>query len=309
MKICLVVNDRLPVKNYGGTQRIVQWLAKEFVLKGHHVTLIAKPGSHLPGVTTIGANNAQEAHAAIPTDVDIVHFHAWEPQAEFDKPWIYTLHGNSSNLNELPSNTVCISANHAQRHHCKTYVYNGVDPEEFIFQEEKKDHLLFFSKVRRRVKGAKRALQLAKAYDQSLVVAGGYRFDLLKVGGLMESLRSNVTFLGEISGDKKALAFAQAKALLFPIDWNEPFGLVMIESLLSGTPVIATARGSTPELLNSDVGAFFESDEEFGDALAHAMKCRPHDCRDWAVTHFSSSVCAQNYLKVYECVLDGDDVF
>lgn len=309
MKICLVVNDKLPVKNYGGTQRIVQWLAKEFVLQGHQVTLIAKPGSHLPGVTTIGANTAQEAHAAIPADVDIVHFHAWEPQQAFEKPWIYTLHGNSSNLSELPTNTVCISADHAKRHQCKTYVYNGVDPGEFIFQESKQNHLLFFSKVRRRVKGAKRALELAKAYDQPLVVAGGYRLDLLKVGGFMESLRKDVTFLGEISGEKKALCFAQAKALLFPIDWNEPFGLVMIESLLSGTPVIATARGSTPELVNSDVGAFFERDEEFGDALAHALTCRPSVCRDWAVTHFSSSVCAQNYLKVYERVLNGENIF
>ena len=141
MHICLVVNAKIPVQKYGGTERIVQWLATEFVRAHHQVTLIGLPGCELPGVNCIAATNAQEAQAAIPDNVDIVHFHAWEPQNTFRKPWIYTLHGNSTSPEDLPKNTVCISANHAKRHGREVFVYNGRDPGEFIFQEQKRDHL------------------------------------------------------------------------------------------------------------------------------------------------------------------------
>lgn len=309
MHICLVINAKVPVKKYGGTERIVQWLATEFVRAGHQVSLVGLPGCELPNVTCIAATNAQEAQDAIPGDVDIVHFHAWEPQQSFRKPWIYTLHGNSTEPERLPKNTVCISANHAKRHGREAFVYNGIDPDEFVFQEHKKDHLLFFSKVRRRVKGARRALKLAKQEKQSLVVAGGYRLDLLKVGGLIDSLRLGVHFVGEVGGADKAACFSDAKALLFPIDWEEPFGLVMIEALMSGTPVIATPRGSVPELINDKVGALFDRDEDFAAALAHALACKPEDCRTWALANFSSKVCSENYFKLYQRVVNGEVVF
>ncbi len=309
MHICLVCNAIIPVLKYGGTERIVQWLAKEFVRAGHQVTLVGPPGSALLGVTCVEASNAHEAQQAIPDSVDIVHFHAWAPHDAFHKPWIYTLHGNSTDPESLPKNTVCISADHAKRHGRQVFVYNGIDPDEFIFHENKKDHLLLFSKVRRRVKGARRALKLAKENRQSLVVAGGYRLDLLKVGGLMDSLRPGVHFVGEIGGAIKAACFAEAKALLFPIDWEEPFGLVMIEALMSGTPVIATPRGSVPELINTKVGALFEQDKDFGAALAHASTCKPQDCREWAEANFSSKVCADNYFQLYQRVVSGEVVF
>jgi len=309
MYICLVVAAKIPVKKYGGTERIVQWLAAEFVKKGHKVCLVGLPGCDLPHVTCISATTAQEAWRAIPPDVDIVHFHSWEPPDSFEMPWIYTLHGNSETPDLLPRHTVCISADHARRHRRSVFVYNGVDPSELIYQEAKSDHLLFFSKVRRRVKGAARALRLARTYNEKLVVAGGYRFDLLKVGGLMDSLRPGVSFRGELGGAEKAAVFAQAKVFLFPIDWQEPFGLVVIEALLSGTPVLATRRGSLPELIDEGVGAFFETDEQFPDALAQAAACKPADCRDWALAHFSSQVCARRYLDLYERVLKDSAFF
>lgn len=309
MHICLVVAGKIPVEKYGGTERIVQWLAEEFVKRGHKVCLVGWPGSNLPGVTCLAATSADEARRAIPRDVDIVHFHSWEPLDDYDRPWVYTLHGNTKTPDQLPQNTVCLSADHARRHGQKVFVYNGVDPDEFVFQDKKTDHLLFFSKVRRRVKGARRALRLAKSHNQAMVVAGGFRFDLLKVGGLLDSLRPGVSFRGELGGTEKALVFAQAKALLFPIDWEEPFGLVVVESLMSGTPVIATRRGSLPELINDKVGAFFETDEQFSAALSQAQSCRPSDCRDWAMAHFSSAICAQNYLRLYEQVIQDQAFF
>lgn len=309
MHICLVVNALIPVKKYGGTERIVQWLAQEYVRMGHQVTLVAKAGSVLDGVTCLPAKSKQEAWGRVPATADIVHFHAWEPSNDFPFKWLYTLHGNSTNPQSLPAHTVCISADHARRHGRSVYVYNGVDPTEFVFKEKKQDHLLFFSKVRRRVKGARRALKLAKDVNESLVVAGGYRLDLIKVGGLLDSLRPGIKFVGEAGGTKKASLFSNAKALVFPIDWEEPFGLVMIESLMSGTPVIATPRGSVPELIPHQVGALFSSDDEFPEAMERALACSPHACRDWAMVKFSSKVCAQNYLNLYERVVDGESIF
>lgn len=309
MHICLVVNAVIPVHKYGGTERIVQWLAQEFIRMGHQVTLVAKPGSAIQGVTCLPAVTKEAAWQCIPATVDIVHFHAWAPPDDFPLKWIFTLHGNDPHPETLPAHTVCISADHARRHQRSLFVYNGIDPDEFVFQEKKQDHLLFFSKVRRRVKGARRALKLTKAFNQPLVVAGGYRLDLLKVGGLWDSLRPNVRFVGEAGGARKAALFSNARALLFPIDWEEPFGLVIIEALMSGTPVIATPRGSVPELVPNQVGALFSSDEEFPVALERALACSPQACRDWAMQNFSSSICAQNYFALYERVLNTEVVF
>lgn len=309
MKICLVCNMRLPVNKYGGTERIVQWLIQEYVKKGYPVTLVAPKGSYMQGVTCIPANNHEQALIAIPKDVDIVHFHGWPPASDFDLPWLYTLHGNDSDLSKLPQNTVCISANHAERHKKKTFVYNGINPDEFIYREQKKEYLLFFSLIRRKDKGAARALKLARTYKIPMIFAGGSRFDLIKAGGLLDSFHPRTEFVGKTGGNAKAQYFANAKAMLFPISWEEPFGLVVIESLLSGTPVIATPRGSVPELVPSDVGALFTEDEQFPEALEKALSCSPQHCRDWAMTYFSSAVCAKNYLNLYDRLVSGEDVF
>lgn len=288
---------------------MVEWLVAELIRQQHEVILVAPPGSRIPGVRLIEARTREEALAMIPQDVDIVHFHGWPPSDDFALPYVFTLHGNEKNPESLPKNTVFISANHAARHGGVHFVYNGIDPGEFRFEREKKDFLLFFSKVRRRVKGARRALKLAKCERQSLVVAGGSRFDLLKVGGFWDSLRPGVQFLGEIGGVQKAKYFSEAKALVFPIDWEEPFGLVMIEALMSGTPVVATRRGSVPEIVHEKVGAIFETDDEFPRALAQALACSPEDCRYWAQENFSMQVCARNYLDLYGKYLSGDVVF
>ena len=306
MHICLVTSSKIPVKKYGGTERIVEWLALEFLKLGHQVTLVALPGSAIQGVNVIEASSKEEALERVPVDADIVHFHGWPPSDDFHLPWVYTLHGNHPQVDTLPKNTVFISQNHADRHGGGVHVYNGINPDEFVFDEKKDDYLLFFSKVRRRVKGARRALKLTRETRQNLLVAGGYRVDLLKVGGFFDSFRPGVKFVGEVGGTEKANYFSKAKALVFPIDWEEPFGLVMVEALMSGTPVIATPRGSVPEIIHEGVGALFSSDEEFSAALEHALACTPQNCRQYAMGRFSIRVCAQNYLSVYQRCKSGE---
>ena len=309
MKICFVCDMRLPTKKYGGTERVVEWLVMEFLKMGHTIVLVAPTGTSIQGVTCIAADSHEEALLAIPGNVDIVHFHARPPESDFALPWLYTLHGNAQDISLLPKNTVFISRNHAERHQGRLFVYNGVNPAEFVFREQKKDYLLFLSLIRRKDKGAARAMKLARRYGMEAVFAGGTRLDLLKSGGFLDSFHPMLHFVGKVAGPEKAEYFANAKALLFPINWDEPFGLVLIESLMSGTPVIATPRGAVPELITPDVGALFTDDDMFGDALERALSCSPKVCRDWAVTNFSSSVCAANYFTLYERILSGEHVF
>jgi glycosyltransferase involved in cell wall biosynthesis len=309
MKICLVCDTRLPTKKYGGTERVIEWLIMEFLKLGHTIVLVAPTGTSLSGVTCIPADTHEAALLAIPCDVDIVHFHARPPVSDFALPWLYTLHGNAPDVSVLPKNTVFISKNHAERHQGKFFVYNGVNPEEFVFRKQKKDYLLFFSLIRRKVKGAERAIKLARRYGIPAVFAGGSRVDLIKAGGVLASFHPLIKFVGKVSGQEKAEYFSNAKALLFPINWEEPFGLVLIESLMSGTPVVATPRGAVPELITPDVGALFTDDDMFPEALERACSCSPKVCRDWAITHYSSSVCASNYLELYERIVSGEEVF
>ncbi|NTV97641.1 MAG: glycosyltransferase family 4 protein [Chlorobiaceae bacterium] len=309
MNICLVFDLRLPTKKYGGTERVIEWLVLEYLKKGHSITIVAPSGTAVEGVQCIPADSHEQALKAIPRNSDIVHFHAWPPVNDFELPWLFTLHGNATDISTLPKNTVFISANHAARHHSKLFVYNGINPDEFVFNERKKDYLLFIALIRRRVKGAERAIHLARRYRFPVLFAGGSRIDLLKAGGLLSSFHPLLTFVGKVAGQEKARYFSDAKALLFPIFWEEPFGLVLIESLMSGTPVIATPRGSVPELIPAEVGALFTDDDMFPEALEKAQSCSPHLCREWAMTYFTSSICATNYLKLYERILSGESVF
>lgn len=308
IKICLVNDTRLPTKKYGGTERLIGWLIMEYLKSGHSVSLVGPTGTDVPGVSCIPADSREEALQAIPRDTDIVHFHSWPPPGDFDLPWVYTLHGVSNGA-VLPRNTVFISRNHAHQHKGNVVVYNGVNPDELIFRERKQDYLLFFSLIRRRAKGAERAIRLSRRYGHTTMFAGGRRWDLLKGGGFLESIHPDLHFLGKVAGRQKAELFADAKALIFPISWEEPFGLVLVESLMSGTPVVGTPRGAVPELVPPAVGALFTEDEEFPEALDRAMACSPADCREWAMSNFSSSVCASNYLALYERVLSGEDPF
>ena len=308
MNITLVCgNPTPPIRSYGGTERVVAWLAEGLVDCGVNVTLISPKSPPIRGVKQIPVSKASGALSALPTTSDIVHFHGWVPEYidEYEH-WITTLHGNSQDLDKIPHRTCFVSKNHAERHNRKAFVYNGVDPKEFIFNENKKKHLLFFSKMVRRAKGAHVALDLANRFDFDLHFAGGKRIELLKFGKFLKTFGNNIKFLGELSGLEKAYAFANARALLFPIQWEEPFGLVVIESLLSGTPVIATRFGAIPEILTSDVATFFNSEEDFLGAFDRTFELSSRYCREYALENFSSIKMARSYLEIYSRIKDGD---
>ena len=313
MKVVIVTNQVIPPqKAYGGTDRVVYWLIKGLLaMRECELVLISRKGSEvIDGVRCIHVSSADEAERSIPPDPDVVHFHGWVPPTiNNHSNWFCTLHGNEPNTHTLASKTCCISADHARRHDKNIFVYNGVDPSEFVYApEEKNDSLLFFSKIRRRSKGASEAVRLACKFDIPLIMAGGYWFDLIKVGGLFSALVGRVSVIGEIDGPRKAEVFAKASALLFPIEWDEPFGLVMVEALLSGTPVIAKPRGSVSEIVNEEIGAVFTTDAEFLKAVKYAASIDPSKSREYALANFSHLTMAKNYLNLYRKISSKEEV-
>lgn len=290
MKITQISHYKLPVKNYGGIQRIIEWLSKALVQLGHTVYLVSQKGTDIPGTILIPTpKNVTDYTPYIPHDTDVVHYHS-TPLVFPDKPFLVTIHGNGKPDEKFLPNTVFLSRNHAARHDSNRYVYNGIDPNEFIYKDNKDDYILFLSKVSRSIKGVDTAVELAKKLNFKLIIAGGRRLNF----------RKNIKYVGEVDGRDKAILLAGAKALLFPIRWKEPFGLVVTEAHISGTPVITTNWGAMPELVPEDVGYRCDSNDELAHAIESIERISPSNCRKWALQNFTSEIMARSYLREYE---------
>jgi glycosyltransferase involved in cell wall biosynthesis len=305
MHVVHVSRWRLPVVGYGGVPRVVSWLAKAQAEQGDQVTILGPPGSSCPGVTSIAVavpkgvpDYSPYIGPYIPRDSDIIHFHHIST-VEPCVPWVLTAQGNSPGELTYMPNKIYVSRNHAERGGGTAFVHNGIDPAEFIYRERKDDYFLFLSKVSRRVKGVDVALRLARELGFRLVVAGGNRFGLRKTGGLWNSIRADVHFCGMVTGRRKAELLAGARALIFPIRWDEPFGLVVTEALVSGTPVITTPRGSMPELVTPDVGFLCDSYDALKLAVQRTGEIDPQACRRRVLEHFTNRHSAVAYRRYY----------
>lgn len=299
MRITLFWHDRLPVKGYGGTQRVVVWLARGLAELGHEVSLIAGPGSRVPEarlvpvdvkvMRTAGFNPA----AHLPPGTDILHSFVPIPQL-LDLPYVWTQEGNFRPGRIVPPRTIFVSGNHAERNGSRAFVYNGIDPSEFTFRAEKDDYDFFIGRLHRE-KGYQLAIEGAKRAGRKLVLAGGWR----------PNLRRGVRFIGSVDGEEKARWLAGARCLWMPAQWDEPFGLTLAEALMSGTPVLGTHCGSLPEIVSPDVGILADTLEELVEA-ARAIDARrnPEACRARAERWFTHRVMAEEYVRFYRQMIE-----
>jgi glycosyltransferase involved in cell wall biosynthesis len=314
MKILLVHPVRLPPRDYGGVERVVLWLAKGLLERGHQVFIAAEAGSVLPTgcqlIAVSASDPLEDWLRVLPDGVDLCHFMA--PLGEklwnsLPLPALLTVHGNGQPGEKFPKNSVFLSQDHAKRHDARVYVYNGIDPAEYLFEpQSKKDWNLFLSKTSWSVKNVRGAARWSELARRRLKIAGGHRPWALR---FKCQFSSYLDWVGPVAGRKKAEYLTQAQTLVFPVRWPEPFGLVVAEALMSGTPVIGSPQGSLVELISPQVGVLPRSPEEWIEVLSRSESlASPEVCRNWAMSRFHYLGMAENYEKIYRQVCGGADL-
>jgi len=309
MKIVINHPVLLPVLHYGGTERVVMWLVQTLHKMGHQVAVFAAPGSKMPvGIECITDRNALLARAS---EFDVMHSFTKldeEISNTFKGKFLVTIEGNGQLGEKFDRNTVFVSRNHAERHGAKIYVYNGLDLNELALSTSPRpNRFLFLSKTSWRVKNLKGAMALTSRHQQNLWIAGGESpYGLRTRVALKRMFGADWKWVGSVDQKAKAEFLVSGKAMMFPILWNEPFGIVMTESLTCGTPVLAHPYGSVPELLEFAPQCLMKNELDWKEALTGERKFpSPTESREWVSAHFSQEKMAENYLKLYEQVSSG----
>jgi glycosyltransferase involved in cell wall biosynthesis len=330
--------ESVPPRGYGGTERVVSYLTEALVDLGHRVTLFASgdsltrailepmapralrdaPGLHDPIAAHVRMLGAVYRRAK---EFDVIHCHTdylGLPLARFvDTPTVVTLHGRL----DLPGAEPCyreytpsalISISDAQRAPLTDVQFfatipHGLPRTLYPFRERADGYLAFVGRISPE-KRVDSAMRVARDAGLSLRIAAKVdpvdrAYFQSEIRPLLDSM-PNVEFFGELGDQAKAELLGGATALLFPIDWPEPFGLVMIEALACGTPVIARRRGSVPEVLRDGVTGFLcETETEMVDAIARLPQISRRRCREQFEARFSDRVMAKRYLDVYQRLL------
>lgn len=341
MRIAIVapVFESVPPKLYGGTERVVHALTEHLVQRGHDVTLFASgdsqtsarlepiwpcasrldPAAVDPLAAQIAALETVTQRAA---EFDIIHSHVDYHTFAFARrsatPIVTTLHGRLD-IPELQAiyrvygDLPVVSISHAQREPLRNLpvnwvatVYNGICIDHFTPSERPGDYLVFLGRIAPE-KRPDRAVAIAKAVGMPLKVAA--KVDKVDRDYYEEQIRPLfndplVEYIGEVNEQEKAELLRGAYALLFPIDWREPFGLVMAEAMAAGTPVVAMRGGSVEEVIvHGETGFICDSVEEMIAAVPRVAELDRRRCREHVERNFSAEVMAARYEEVYELLL------
>jgi glycosyltransferase involved in cell wall biosynthesis len=327
----------VPPRGYGGTELIVHELQRGLVCAGHDVTLFATGDSEGPDVRWVQERavwppdlSAELEHAHFAAreiareGYDLVHAHVPSIVAEAQSlgaPLIYTLHhAHDDRLSRLyrrssPSvRYVAISARQAALEpalRCDV-VHHGLDPERHPLGRGDGGYALFIGRLSS-CKAPDVAAEAARAAGVELAIAGELHDEPANPPGWAERVEHFLTWpgirrVGRVGGERKFALIGGARALLMPLRWEEPFGLVMIEAMLCGTPVIAFRRGSTPEVIDEGVTGFLVDDAtQMADALRRVGELDRSACRRHARARFSAARMARDYLRVYHAALSAED--
>ncbi|HEV8195621.1 MAG TPA: glycosyltransferase [Gemmatimonadales bacterium] len=297
MRVALLYHGRLPVERYGGTGRVVVWLARGLAELGHEVILLAGAGSRVPEAKLIPVDPALAERAdfdprpLLPAGIDLLHAH--RPMAVPGVPTLWTLHG-TANRSDYPPNMVALSQDHARRSGARAWVYNGLDPADYRFRAPKDDYDLFLGR-HHTAKGLSWAVAGARRAGHRLVVAGTWR----------TLPRPGVRIVGRIGGDRKRDLLAGAACLWMPARWDEPFGLTLIEAMVSGTPVLGTRRGALPEIVSPETGSLGDSVEDLVRLRPGIAQIDPEACRARVLARFTHRTMAESYVALYGGVVSG----
>jgi len=331
--------ESVPPKYYGGTERVVSYLTEELVHQGHEVTLFASGDSVTKARLVSGCQRSLRldkqcidklAHQTVmlervfqrAAEFDIVHFHVDYLHFPLSRrqpiTHVTTLHGRLDIPDLVPlyqefRDMPVISISNAQRGPLpwakwQATVSHGLPADLYQFRPEPGSYLAFVGRISPE-KRVDRAIEIAKRVQIPLKIAAKvdpvdkrYFKSMIKPL-LCESL---VEFIGEIGEGEKDEFLGNARALLLPIDWPEPFGLVMIEAMACGTPVVAYRDGAVPEVIEEGhTGFIVEGLEDAVEAVRRIPELSRKRCREVFEERFTATRMAHDYIKVYECLIGG----
>lgn len=339
MKIALLapIEERVPPKKYGGTERVVFNLAEELVAMGHQVDLYATSDSETSAnLIPVAESPVRKLMAYKPREwfakqieavyfinskltknhYDIIHSNMDEPftlvNNHLKDPVVTTLHNPvPAYLDKAYAKQYFISISNSQRKlspglHYAATVYNGINLEKFAFNPKPKNYLIFLGRINKD-KGIEEAIAIAKETHQKLVIVAKVDPpDRIYYRNVIKPLINgkDIVYLGELEEKEKIEVLRGAKALLSPIQWDEPFGLVNIEALACGVPVLTINRGSMPEIFkNIKVGYLCKDIKELTSKIKYIDKISRKLCRAHAEEFFGAKTMAKNYIKAYKKVI------
>jgi glycosyltransferase involved in cell wall biosynthesis len=327
----------IPPPRYGGTETIVSLLADGLAAAGHDVTLFASGDSLTSARLSSVYERApsERIGQALPElhhclacferadEFDVINDHSGPPAAAvgglLEKPVLHTVHGPLDGeggriyrqiVRTAPRlGLISLSLNQQRVMPELPWVANcpnAIDHTAYPWTGQRGDYLLFLGRMGRN-KGAHRAIAVAHETGLPLKIAAKCRepAEIRYFRELVEPhLGGGIEYVGEVASADKVELLLGARATLFPIAWEEPFGLVMIESMACGTPVIATRRGSVPEVIeHGRTGIVVDDYREMAEALAEADELDPAELRRAVVERFSPARLVADYLKAYRAAI------
>jgi len=330
--------ESVPPKYYGGTERVVSYLTEELVRQGHEVTLFASGDSVTKARLLATSRRSLRldrtcvdrlAHQICQLEdvyrhagrFEIIHFHTDYPHFPVSSrqpvPHVTTLHSRLDVPDLVPvyrrfQRTPVVSISDAQRAplpwlNWQGTVYHGLPEDAYTFQPDPGKHLAFIGRISPE-KRVDRAIEIARRVGMEIKIAAKVddvdrEYFETYIAPLLKDRYTD--YVGEIGEGEKDDLLGSAAALLFPIDWPEPFGLVMIEAMACGTPIVAYRQGSVPEVIDEGVTGFIV--EGIGDAVKaveRVFTLSRKRCRERFQERFTVSRMARDYREIYERLIE-----
>ncbi|MHB8194416.1 MAG: glycosyltransferase family 4 protein [Bellilinea sp.] len=334
MRVALIspIAWRTPPRHYGPWERVVSLLAEGLVKENIDVTLFATGDS----ITSAKLSSVCQAPYEEDRDLDAKVWEAlhisqvMEQANEFDlihnnydflpltysglikTPMVTTIHGFSSTkilpvYKKYNQRTHYVSISDADRNGALDYVstvYHGIDINNFTLNNDPGEYLLFFGRIHHD-KGVREAIQIAKMAKMKLVIAGIIQDKQYYEKYVQPYLDDEICYIGSVGPEERDKVLGNAYALLHPINFNEPFGLSVVESMACGTPVLAFNRGSMPEIIQEGINGFIVSNiEEMAERIKDIRNILREDCRKTVEARFTQEKMVKEYIEVYKKILD-----
>jgi len=335
MKVAIIspIAWRTPPRHYGPWERVVSLLAEGLVKENIDVTLYATGDSitnaKLRSVCKAPYEEDRELDAKVweslhiseimeqANEFDIIHNHydflPLTYSGLIKTPVLTTIHGFSS-AKILPvykkynKKTQYVSISNADRNSELDYirtVYHGIDIEKFTLNKQRGNYLVYFGRIHKD-KGTFEAIQVAKKAKMKLVIAGIVQDQVYYKNCVEPYLNEDIYYIGSVGPEERDKVLGNAYALLHPINFNEPFGLSVVEAMACGTPVIAFNKGSMPEIIQEGINGFMVSNvEEMTEKIRDIMNISREDCRKTVECRFTQKKMVKEYIGVYKEILQN----